>query len=218
MAEVETRRRRARRGEGERLRGEILDATERLLVERGGSDAVSIRAVCELVGVSPPSIYLHFVDKTDLIFAVCERQFANLAEALERAEERAASALDAVLNRGLAYMRFGLAHPEEYRVLFMGRPPASPGEHPAERYTGQDVFRGHLDAVTRCIDEGMIPSAADPMTVTCGLVMLVHGVTSMVIAKPQFPWPEAEGLLTHLQRSYLEGLQVEAEGPSRSPG
>ena len=62
-----SRRTRARRGEGERLREEILDAAERLLIETGNRDAVSIRAVAEAVGVTPPSIYLHFADKTELL-------------------------------------------------------------------------------------------------------------------------------------------------------
>ena len=39
------RRVRARRGEGERLRDEILDAAEKLLVETEDADEVSIRAI-----------------------------------------------------------------------------------------------------------------------------------------------------------------------------
>jgi AcrR family transcriptional regulator len=51
-----TRRHRARRGEGDRLREEILAAAERLLLETGDESAVSIRAVADAVGVTPPSI------------------------------------------------------------------------------------------------------------------------------------------------------------------
>jgi len=65
------RRRRAPRGQGRKLREEILAAAERLLRETGDQEAVSIRAVADAVGVTPPSIYLHFADKTDLIFAIC---------------------------------------------------------------------------------------------------------------------------------------------------
>ena len=55
-------RRRARRGEGERLREEILVAARELLAETNDADAVSVRAVAERVGVSTPSIYLHYAD------------------------------------------------------------------------------------------------------------------------------------------------------------
>ena len=39
---------RARRGDGLRLRDEILEATERLMLASGDADAVSIRAVAKL--------------------------------------------------------------------------------------------------------------------------------------------------------------------------
>ena len=78
-------RTRARRGEGELLHTQILDAAERLLIETGSEEAVSIRRIAEAVGVTPPSIYLHFADKDELIFAVCERQF----EALDRVMDEA---------------------------------------------------------------------------------------------------------------------------------
>src|SRR5205807_237758 len=48
-----TTRRRARRGEGPRLREELLAATERLLAETGDEEAVSIRAIADAVGVTP---------------------------------------------------------------------------------------------------------------------------------------------------------------------
>lgn len=68
-----TRRRRAPRGSGVYLRDEILDAATQLLLDTGHAKAVSIRAVAQRVGVTPPSIYLHFADKDALLDAVCAR-------------------------------------------------------------------------------------------------------------------------------------------------
>src|SRR5205823_3057114 len=102
------RRRRAPRGQGELLREEIIDATERLLLETGDQDAVSIRAVAEAVGVTPPSIYLHFADKIDLIFAVCERHFARFDEIQEAAAAEFDDPVESLMARGRAYVRFGL--------------------------------------------------------------------------------------------------------------
>lgn len=176
--------------------------------ELGDSDAVSIRAVCEVVGISPPSVYLHFADRTDLIFAVCERQFANLASVLHDAEAGAADPWDALRRRARAYLDFGLTHSAEYRVLFMSRPLSRPGTHAPDRYTGQDVFRAQAEAVQRCIDAGVLPADADSFVVASGLVMIMHGVTSMMIAKPQFPWPEPVAHLDHLLDAYLRGFRV----------
>ena len=78
-------RQRARKGEGELLREEILEATERLLLETGSEELVSIRAVARATGVTAPSIYRHFEDKTHLLFEVCARHFAMLDEVLQAA-------------------------------------------------------------------------------------------------------------------------------------
>jgi len=72
-------RRRARRGDGPLLREEIIAAAERLLLERGSEEAVSMRAIADAVGVTPPSIYLHFADKEELFVAVCDARFDELA-------------------------------------------------------------------------------------------------------------------------------------------
>src|SRR5262249_57078023 len=101
-------RTRARRGEGELLRAEILDAAERLLVETGNEDSVSIRAISEAVGVTPPSIYLHFPDKEALLFAVCDRQFAIFQAALNAAARSSDDPGEALERRGEAARRFGV--------------------------------------------------------------------------------------------------------------
>src|SRR4051794_538206 len=78
-------RSRARRGEGQRLRDEILVAATQVLADTGSEQAMSIRAVADAAGVTPPSIYMHFADKTDLVYAVCERHFAELDAHVEAA-------------------------------------------------------------------------------------------------------------------------------------
>ena len=98
------RRVRARRGEGDRLRDEILTAARDLLAETGSEDAVSLRAVAARVGVSTPSIYLHFADKQALLDAVCAQVFAALDEQLEAAAESAASPFEALRLAGMAYV------------------------------------------------------------------------------------------------------------------
>ena len=80
-----TRRRRAPRGSGVRLRNEILDAATQLMLKTGEVKAVSIRAVAQRVGVTPPSIYLHFADKDALLDAVCARYFEQLDEQMQQA-------------------------------------------------------------------------------------------------------------------------------------
>lgn len=200
------RRARARRGEGERLRTQILEAAERLLVETGDEDAVSIRTVADAVGVTPPSIYLHFADKNELIFAICERYFAELDRVTAAAAAGSEDPIESIVLRGRGYVRFGLANPEPYRVLFMRKPTATPLPFQYEKIVGSSAF-GHLvEDVGRAIAAGAIDG--DPMMVSIGLWAAVHGITSLLISKPDFPWPELDPLIDHVTRAALFGVVV----------
>ena len=194
---------RARRGEGDRLRDEIVDATERLLIRTGNADAVSIRAVADAVGVTPPAIYRHFEHKDDLILQVCERAFAHLNEHVLDAAD-VADPVDAVKAMGRAYVEFGLQHPEQYRILFM-MPTPEWAQDMGERINTLSGFDGVVAAAQRCIDAGRF-EATDAFTVACGLWMGVHGVTSLLISKPSFPWPDQEALIEHCLDGYCRGL------------
>jgi AcrR family transcriptional regulator len=195
---------RARRGDGLRLRDEILEATERLMLASGDADAVSIRAVANAVGVTPPSIYLHFADKVDLIFAVCERNFARLDEAMEAAAAGASDPVDELLRRGRAYVRFGLAHPEQYRILFMNPPSASPARSQDPAVVGGDAFNHLVGAVRRGVDAGAI--RGDPLLASFTVWSAVHGLTSLLIAKPDFPWPPVDEFVEHVVQAQIAGL------------
>src|SRR5436190_16118530 len=128
-ATAAVRRRRARRGEGELLRAEILAAARDLLAETGSESAVSIRAVADRVGVSPPSIYLHFPDKEALLEAVCAEVFTALDQAMETAAATTTDPFEALRARGLAYVRFALGNPEHYRLVLMRRRELDIGPH-----------------------------------------------------------------------------------------
>jgi AcrR family transcriptional regulator len=205
--ESTARRSRARRGEGERLREEIIEAAERLLIETGSEDAVSIRAVAEAVGVTPPSIYLHFADKNELLFQVCEKHFDQFDRFLEAAAGESDDPLESLRLRGRAYVRFGLDHPEHYRILFMGKPGEAPVDFEEIRMSRIASFDHLVQGVQRCIDAGLIASD-DAVTVSVGMWVAVHGITSLLISKPGFPWPDVDGLIDHVLTVQIRGLQA----------
>jgi AcrR family transcriptional regulator len=200
-------RRRARRGEGERLRDEILDATQRLLVVTGDVEAVSIRSVADAVGVTPPSIYLHFADKSDLIFAVCERYWIRFDEVQERAAAEAPpDPVERLKARGRAYVRFGLENPESYRVLFMTKPGAWPESWTSERMIGIACFQHLVHAVQDCIDAGaFVDLGAARMAINCWV--MVHGITSLLLTMPGFPWPDRDELIEFILSTPIDGVR-----------
>lgn len=204
------RRQRARRGEGDLLRAEILDATSQLLLRTGDREAVSIRAVADAVGVTPPSIYLHFADKASLINAVCIRHFHDLDQYIEAAVAGTSNPLEQLALRGKAYVRFGREHPEQYRILFMSKPDATEAP-PDEQLLETCGFNALTDNVVRAMEAGAI-ARMDPLLVATGLWTVVHGVTSLAISLPHYPMVPLETLVDHLLDTHGRGLGADRPG------
>ena len=201
------RRPQARRGEGDKLRGEILEATERLLIETGSEEAVSIRAVADAIGVTPPAIYRHFHDKATLLFEVCSAHF----ERMDRYIFDAASQLDdpvAVLcQRAQAYVHFAQENPEHYRIMFMGRAQLTPLQYADDMLVGTGSFAHFVQCVEACIEaERFRPELDDAHAVTLALWAVVHGLASLVVAKPDMPGPPVDERLALLLDIALRGV------------
>jgi AcrR family transcriptional regulator len=182
------KRRRAPRGSGEHLREEILDAATDLLLETGHAKAVSIRSVALRVGVTPPSIYLHFADKDALLDAVCARYFERLDEEMQQVAADETSNLDRLRAQGMAYVRFALKTPELYRIAMMG-----------EGRLGSDVditlnssaFVHMCNSVESLMAEGVYPPGDSTMA-ALELWTVAHGVAAQLISRPYLPFGDVE--------------------------
>ena len=164
---------------------------EELLVESGDIGSLSIRAIAYRVGVTPPSIYLHFADKTELVFAVCEEHFRRLDDVMERAGAEFETPLQSLRARGLAYVHFGLANPVQYRILFQSR--ETPEGYAATELSQQAAFRHLVDAVQRCLDVGVFPPG-DAQVLAFACWSAAHGMVSLMLAAPESPWGPPEQL------------------------
>lgn len=198
------RRRRAPRGSGDQLRDEILDATTDLLLETGQAKAVSIRAVAQRVGVTPPSIYLHFDDKDALLDAVCGRYFEKLDEEMQRAAIGKTTALEVMRALGMAYVRFALQNPELYRIATMGE--GRPGSD-VDMTLNSSAFTHMRAGVQAMMDEGMY-TPGDTTRVALELWTAAHGVAALLIAKPYLPWGDVDEFADRVLRAVCCGQIV----------
>lgn len=198
------RRRRAPRGSGDKLREEILDAATDLLLEKGNAKAVSIRAVAQRVGVTPPSIYLHFADKDTLLDAVCGRYFESLYAEMLRACDGCDTTIEVLRAQGLAYVRFALQNAELYRIATMGE--GRPGSN-VDATLASSAFVLLRQSVQELIDERVF-AALDASTVALELFTAAHGVAALMIAKPYLPFGDAEQFADRLFRSVCCGYIV----------
>lgn len=94
------------RAELVRVAGDILDQT--------GAGTLTLREAARRAGVSHSAPYRHFADRESLLAAVVAQGFAHLAAELREV----APAGGAEVAR--AYLRFALAHPRRYRLMFAG--------------------------------------------------------------------------------------------------
>src|SRR5882724_9201678 len=113
------------RGEGEKLRGEIIDAAVKVLAALGPEDPFSLRSVAKEAKIAAPSVYIHFSDRNVLLLAVLEKLFGEQIAIRAAAEEAAAKAgggaWERLLARSIVSVLFGLKNPGHYKVLFEGR-------------------------------------------------------------------------------------------------
>jgi AcrR family transcriptional regulator len=208
------RRPRAPRGSGDRLRDEILDAATDLLLETAHARAVSIRSVAHRVGVTPPSIYLHFADKDALLHAVCARYFDKLDQEMRRLAGEHWSPVEVLRAQGLAYVRFATETPELYRIATMGE--FRPGST-IDRALESSAFN-HLRATVQKLMEDGVYQAGDPTAVALEHWTAAHGVAAMLIAKPHLPFGDAEAFADRVLRSVFCGrVVIGFAGPDATP-
>ena len=200
------RRTRSRRGQGEQLRGEILAAAERILIETNDQSALSIRAIANAVGVTPPSIYLHFADRNDLVFAVCERHAEQLEQAMMQAAEGVSDPWERIRRRGRAYLQWGLENPEHYRILMMSRPDQTPDRFVDERLADTAGLMPVADDVAEAIASRQVTPGEEPIEMAKMLWMMIHGTVALLISKPDFPFGSADEVYERLFELVQRGL------------
>jgi AcrR family transcriptional regulator len=182
------RRQRARRGSGDRLREEILDAATDLLLQMGNEKAVSIRSVAQRVRVTPPSVYLHFAAKDELMNAVCARHLERLGKVMLQAATDHTSTIDGLRAQGRAYVRWALDNPEMYRIAVMGH---GQPDNDVDRALKSCVSAHLCTSIQALMTEGIYPQG-DPADVALKLWAAAHGVASLLVSRPFLPWGDIE--------------------------
>ena len=92
------------------LRRQVLDAAV-AIAATSGPDAISMREVARLAGVSHQAPYHHFGDRAGIFAAISEEGFRMLAESIEASTSLGTAAMCE------AYVHFALAHKGHFRVM-----------------------------------------------------------------------------------------------------
>jgi AcrR family transcriptional regulator len=200
-SEKSLRSARKAKGAGHLRRGEILLAAERIFV-RDGYHGATIRKIAQEVGLSSTALYMHFRDKGEILAAICE---SALAQLIVQNEELALQPMEPVtrLRRMMeAYIRWGLANPNTYQLVFASPPGALSeeklGELGALSGKSYEPFAESMRAVAA---SGRLRGGVAVSIEVCWVS--THGLISLLINQAHYQWT---GTPESLQRTLLDTL------------
>jgi len=199
-------RQRYARGEGDRLRIDLLHAAAELMATHGTLEGISLRAVARAAGVSPTAVYRHFDDHVALLRESVALCWSNFYAVLRAAHDSSDDPFVAFKNAGQAYVRFAMDHQGQYRVLFSNTidldmsaddlhgslAQAATGTNSA----GMSAFQILVDLVANMLRARV--DERDPFFVAVQVHTWMHGIVDLCGNHPDSPWPPIDVLLDGL--------------------
>ncbi|WP_133649004.1 TetR/AcrR family transcriptional regulator [Paraburkholderia flava] len=173
--------------EKQALRERILDAARRIVM-RDGFSALSMRKIADAIEYSPATLYLHFESRDEIARALCAEGYAQLQEKVAPLADVAdpAGRLKAI---GRAYVAFGVAHPETYRLIFMEDPSYTDAAFVrtvAEEASGDAAMQLMVDSVGQMKAAGGLPASTDAAVWVEAFWATLHGIVALRLTCPLF--------------------------------
>lgn len=202
-----------RRRPPEDRRAQVVEVARKLFA-KNGFEGVAMRAIAAGAGVSPAALYLYFPNKHALMAAVCDVLFGELIAMFAAQPEPAAGKDPFARLRGfmLAYCAWGVAHADEYRLLFMMKEfhtPGTPGHRgppgPNDPQLGATLFAMLEGEVTALMRRGAFRQA-DPATAAEAIWAAGHGLIALLTTLHAYPFTPADRLAAFMAEAMLRGL------------
>jgi AcrR family transcriptional regulator len=159
-----------RKGRDRAEREHRIVAAARVIAEREGWDAVTIRRLADEIEYSQPVLYSHFENRDAIVAAVAVKGFQELAVALRKAASGSNGRRNALKNVALAYLAFALSHPALYEAMFV---------RPTVLRFAEAGTRPELRAGFDALAEVVAPFCADAALVTETFWSALHGLAEL---------------------------------------
>jgi len=108
-----------RKGRERAEREHRIVAAARVIAEREGWGAVTIRRLAQEIEYSQPVLYSHFENRDAIVEAVAVEGFKEITRALREAASQSTGRRNALENVAMAYLAFGLSRPALYEAMFV---------------------------------------------------------------------------------------------------
>lgn len=189
------------------LRDRILDAAQAIIVKEGFA-ALTMRRLASAIEYSAASLYLHFEDRRAIARELSRRGYAALLTALQSGL-KPATPETALRSLAHAYTRFGMEHPETYRLILMEAPEYVAAAFDQEQPPDPEDYATQCFALVLDVANRLRKAAASRVSgleiaesIWCGL----HGIVSLKITCGVVPETSAERLTELYVRSVLGSL------------
>ena len=196
------------RGEGGRLREELIETAAELISESGDASQLTLRGLARRIGIAAPSIYRHFPDVDHLKRAVVDRAFGQFAKERDRSREATDDPSAALLAGCRAYCRFALGNPGVYRFMFSEQ---APGRE-RRSAVGAAALAALAGSIRECQEAG-VTRIGDADAAATTVWATLHGLSLLHLNLPDFGWPAPLEEMATDAVTRLLGLETTSGAP-----
>lgn len=192
------KRQRNQRGEGGRLKQELVEAAMRIL-DREPGIRLSLRMVAKEAGVAAPSVYSHFPDARTMMTEIVTECWAQLGHRMAQAAPDAVAMppLAELKAKMSAYIHYAMERPSRYQLLFAM---SSGVEHDLEAPL-RPAYRHVLNSLDRMEAAGKTLPTGDAATTALLTLSLAHGRIALAHLAPGKHGNNAAGVDEFTQHS-----------------
>ncbi|MDM8535605.1 TetR/AcrR family transcriptional regulator [Desulfobacterales bacterium HSG17] len=161
------------------LKNKLLE-TALEIISKEGLEKVSMRELGQRLGVSRSAPYRHFSDKSALLCTIAEQGFKELTDQINITNaQNANNPLNLITMVGIAYVKFALANPVHYRMMF-GNEIVERKRTPELIRLVEEAFNSILKIINSCQAEGLV-KPLNPYIVANTFWSITHGISTLLM-------------------------------------
>lgn len=202
-----------RQREKDALKQKILDAATELFTEDGYKN-VTMRKIANKIEYSLPTIYEHFGNKAEILLNIYHQSGYLLLEKLQAIYDLDISPLAKIEKMGRAYVSVSLENRDFYELTFLTN--SIRAEHDTEGLKLQSPACKTIDSpaykaftlLVRVLEDARregVNLEEEPMVVAQTLWAGLHGLVSLMITNPEFPWVDRNKLIDNMLKTLRQG-------------
>jgi len=178
-------------------------AAARVIAEREGWDAVTVRRLAEEIEYSQPVLYSHFKNREAIVAAVAVEGFQEITIALREAASGSTGQRNALKNVAMAYLAFASSRPALYEAMFV---------LPTNLRFAEAETRPELRAAFEALAAVVTPFCVDVADVTETFWAALHGLAELERSGRIRPTARGERIALVIRAIVVSGSSAPVRG------